>query len=229
MNDDMPIDLISLSRKLTDMKKTFSNNNVIGAPSETVDFAPPPIPTGYTDINGYTIIEGAAPAAPVSGGAGVAAAAAPAAPTSAPTPAPTAAPTPAPTSAPTPTPIAASTATQVYVYNGLTNENIHLQDKIKDMTSDFSTYEQQVVYQQQQLDNLMTVNFWMWITYYFKVCVLIYYLFWVNTDMYLSTKIIFTVASIFYPYLINIGQEYGYDIWKYSWSVINVDVYSQDR
>jgi hypothetical protein len=125
--------------------------------------------------------------------------------------------------------MAASTATQVYVYNGLMNENLHLQDKIKDMTSDFSTYEQQVVYQQQQLDNLMTVNFWMWITYYFKVCVLIYYLFWVNTDMFLSTKVIFTIASIFYPYLINIGQEYGYDIWKYSWSVINVDVYSQDR
>ena len=97
------------------------------------------------------------------------------------------------------------------------------------MTSDFSTYDQQVIYQQQQLDNLMVVNFWMWITYYFKVCVLIYYLFGVNTDMFFSTKIVFTIASIFYPYLINIGQEYGYDIWKYAWSIINIDVYSQDR
>jgi hypothetical protein len=205
MNNDIPIDLISLSTKLKDMKNVFPNNNeILAEPYNQMDFSPPPIPSEYTDVNGYTIIEGAA---------------------SAPT-------TSAPritTTTSAPTPISSSTATQAYTYNGIINENMNLQNKTKDMTSDFSTYEQQVVYQQQQLDNLMTVNFWLWITYYFKVCILIYYLFWVNKDMFFSTKIIFTIASILYPYLINIGQEYGYDIWNYTWSIINIDVYSQYR
>jgi len=205
MNNDIPIDLMNLSTKLKDMKNEFPiKNDNLGEPSNQIDFAPPPIPSEYTDVNGYTIIEGAA---------------------SAPT---TSAPIIVPTTC-APTPIPASTNTQIYAYNGIINENTNLQNKTKDMTSDFSTYEQQVIYQQQQLDNLMTVNFWLWITYYFKVCILIYYLFWVNTDMFFRTKVIFTIASIFYPYLINIGQEYGYDIWKYTWSIINVDVYSQHR
>lgn len=207
MNNDIPIDLISLSTKLKDMKNVFPNNNdILAQPSNQIDFAPPPIPSEYTDVNGYTIIEGVASV--------------PRTTTSAPR---------ITTTTSAPTPISSSTATQAYTYNGIVNENINLQNKTKDMTSDFSTYEQQVVYQQQQLDNLMTVNFWLWITYYFKVCVLIYYLFWINTDMFFNTKIIFTIASILYPYLINIGQEYGYDIWKYIWSIINTDVYSQDR
>jgi hypothetical protein len=120
-------------------------------------------------------------------------------------------------------------AQQSINYTSISDENDMIQQKISDMTSDFSTYEQKVVYQQQQLDNLMTVNFWMWITYYFKVCMFMYYLFGVNTDMFMSTKIVLTLLAIIYPYVINIVEDYGYDIWKYSWSVINVDVYSQDR
>jgi chromosome segregation ATPase len=125
--------------------------------------------------------------------------------------------------------LATAQSNQLYIYNGLINENDQLQDKLNDMTSEFSTYEQKVVYQQQQLDNLMTVNFWMWITYYFKACMFMYYLFGVNTDMFMSTKIVLTLLAIIYPYVINIIEDYGYSIGKYVWSIINADVYSQDR
>jgi hypothetical protein len=106
-------------------------------------------------------------------------------------------------------------------------ENNVLQQAIDEMTSNFSTYDQQAIYQQQQLDTLMNINFWMWITYYFKVVIVIYYLFRMPSDFTFIFKIVFTIFIIVLPYIMGIIEYYAWSVIYYVWSVINTDVYSQ--
>jgi len=121
----------------------------------------------------------------------------------------------------------ASTVYEQTLYNDIMKQNDQLKQSQNDMTSNFSTYDQRAIYQQQQLDTLMNINFWMWITYYFKVVVVIYYLFRMPSDFSFRFKIIFTIVMLIYPYVIGILEYYGWTGILYIWSLINVDIYSQ--
>jgi hypothetical protein len=110
-------------------------------------------------------------------------------------------------------------------YNSIVNQNSQLDYETQKYKNIYSTDQQKSNYQSQQLDVLNTWNSYLFIIYYVFVLILCYFLYYSNTLLnYMKVSIL--LSLLLYPFIINTIETNLYNAIRYTFSIINGNVYT---
>jgi len=110
-------------------------------------------------------------------------------------------------------------------YNSVVNQNKQLDTVIQNYKNNYSTDDQKVYYQSQQVDILNKWNSYLFILYYALILILCYFLYYSNSVL-IYMKIGIVLSLLLYPYFIMMIQQKTYDAIRYIFSIINGNVYT---
>jgi hypothetical protein len=110
-------------------------------------------------------------------------------------------------------------------YNSIVNQNSQLDYETQKYKNIYSTDQQKSNYQSQQLDVLNTWNSYLFIIYYVFVLILCYFLYYSNTLLnYMKVSIL--LSLLLYPFIINTIETNLYNAIRYTFAIINGNVYT---
>jgi hypothetical protein len=110
-------------------------------------------------------------------------------------------------------------------YNSIVNQNSQLDYETQKYKNIYSTDQQKSNYQSQHLDVLNTWNGYLFIIYYVFVLILCYFLYYSNTLLnYMKVSIV--LSLLIYPFIINTIETNLYNAIRYTFSIINGNVYT---
>jgi uncharacterized protein YdcH (DUF465 family) len=112
-------------------------------------------------------------------------------------------------------------------YNSIVNQNNQLDTEIQQYKNNYSTDDQKVFYQSQQVDYLNIFNSYLFIIYYAFLIIFCYFLYYSNT-MSKYMKIGILLLLILYPFSIMMIEKNIYNTIMYIFSFINGIAYANN-
>jgi len=110
-------------------------------------------------------------------------------------------------------------------YNSIVNQNSQLDYETQKYKNIYSTDQQKSNYQSQQLDILNTWNSYLFIIYYVFVLILCYFLYYSKT-LFIYMKVSILLSLLLYPFIINTIETNLYNAIRYTFAIINGNVYT---
>lgn len=124
-----------------------------------------------------------------------------------------------------------STKKPIDIYNGIVEQNRILGEKIIHLKDSFTTDDQKVFYENQQLDYLLNIKSILFIFYFILVGILLVILFIVNRNDNVSKiwKAVILILFIAYPYIIGTIENAVYIGFSFMYSMLNGDAYIANK
>jgi hypothetical protein len=110
-------------------------------------------------------------------------------------------------------------------YNSIVNQNSQLDYETQKYKNIYSTDQQKSNYQSQQLDVMNTWNSYLFIIYYVFVLILCYFLYYSKT-LLIYMKVSILLSLLLYPFIINTIETNLYNAIRYTFAIINGNVYT---
>jgi hypothetical protein len=109
-------------------------------------------------------------------------------------------------------------------YNSIVNQNKQLDAEIQNYKNNYSTDDQKVFYQSQQVDYLNLFNSYLFIIYYALFLVLCYFLYYSKTlSKYMRIGMV--ILILLYPFIIMTVEKNIFVVLMYIFAVINGNAY----
>ena len=117
------------------------------------------------------------------------------------------------------------------IYNGIVEQNRMLSEKMNHLKDSFTTDDQKVFYENQQLDYLLNIKSILFIFYFILVAILLVILFIVNRNDNVSKiwKAVILILFIAYPYIIGTIENAAYTVVIFMYSMLNGDAYIANK
>ena len=109
-------------------------------------------------------------------------------------------------------------------YDAVVNQNKKLDSEIQNYKNIYSSDEQKVNYQTQQVNYLNVWNNYLFIVYYTLLLILFYFLYYSNS-LLIYMKVCIVVLSVLYPYIIMPVETNLFNLFSYLFSIITGNVY----
>ena len=117
-------------------------------------------------------------------------------------------------------------ATMGLLYKAVKSQNDTMLKEINVNLDIFSTDDQKVYYQSQQIQTLKKINMIFLVIYYLLFLVVVYFIFYVDQKMTLNTKRGLTAFFLLYPWIMNPIVLFLYRWYFYFYALINGQTYS---
>lgn len=114
------------------------------------------------------------------------------------------------------------------IYDGVMAQNTKLYTEYEQRKVSFSSDDQKVYYQRQQVDSLKVKNGYLMIFYFLLWFGLLYVLFGMANETSQPVKIAIAIVFLLYPFLISFVEIKLYVLLRYLWSMINGNVYMKN-
>ena len=112
-------------------------------------------------------------------------------------------------------------------YNSIVNQNEQLDTEIQNYKNNYSTDDQKVFYQSQQVNYLNVWNNYLFIIYYVFLIILCYFLYYSNSLLnYMKIGIV--LLCVLYPYIIIPVETKTFNFFNYLFSIINGIAYTKN-
>lgn len=113
------------------------------------------------------------------------------------------------------------------MYENVKKQNDILKTQIGEKADDLNIDDQLVFYQNQKVQVLKNINFYLFWIYHFLVLIALIFLFYFNKTFSLKVKILVIFLFILYPYLIGYSEKMIYFICTYFYNIIIGEAYTK--
>jgi archaellum component FlaC len=114
------------------------------------------------------------------------------------------------------------------LYDNVIGQNNKLYREYEERKVSFSSDDQKVYYQGQQVDSLKVKNGYFMIFYFLLWFALIYVLFGMANETSQPVKTAILIVFLLYPFLISFVEIKLFELLRYLWSMLNGNVYMKD-